>query len=142
MESMAPKRIRTKEQISYNMSKVRCAGSQIEKLFEKQLRKNKIKFKRHYKVMGKPDFVIPEKKIAIFCDSHFWHGFNWKKRKIDHKSNISFWHKKIEGNILRDKKVNRTLKKMGWIVVRFWEHHIVNEPEKCIKKILKYAKEN
>ena len=75
-------------------------------------------------VFGKPDFTFKKYKIAVFCDSEFWHGKNWEERKYDHKTNIEFWHKKIERNIERDKEVNEELNNQGWIIIRFWGQDI------------------
>ena len=77
------------------------------------------------------------KKVAIFVDSEFWHGKDWQKRKNDHKTNVEFWHKKIERNIERDKEVNKELKQKGWNVFRFWGQEIIKDIEGCVTKIEK-----
>ena len=125
----------SKKQRSKNMQAVKASGSTIEKSMAKALRKRGCKYKKQYKIEGKPDFVLLEEKTAIFCDSEFWHGKNWKVKKYEHKSNRKFWWKKIEGNITRDKKVNKILRKNGWSVLRFWGKDILKKPDKCIKKI-------
>ncbi len=117
------------------MSQVRSKGSKIERLLEKTLLQSGLKFKKHYKIVGTPDFVILKKRIAIFCDSHFWHGYKWKQNRREIKSNKTFWVKKITTNMKLDKEVNRKLKKASWHVVRFWEHEITEAPEKCIARI-------
>lgn len=67
--------MKTKEQISYNMSRVRSSGSVIERTLGKALWAAGIRYRKQYrKVPGKPDFALVSKKIAIFCDSSFWHG--------------------------------------------------------------------
>lgn len=127
---------KTKLQISYNMSRVKASGSRIEKKIAVELRRQKIKFRRHQRqIEGNPDFVLTEQKVVIFCDSHFWHGYNWKKRRADHKSNKKFWFEKIERNMERDREVNKILKAQGWKVFRFWEHQILKSSEKCIGKV-------
>ena len=74
---------KTREQVSYNMSKIRSKDSVMEKAFGKAMWKAGIRYKKHYKkLVGVPDFVLVKYKIAIFCDSEFWHGYNWgEKRK-------------------------------------------------------------
>src|SRR3990172_9875558 len=62
-------------------------------------------WRRNFKIEGKPDFVYPTKKIAIFADGCFWHGCNCRKNKP--ASNTEYWENKIQKNIARDKKVNR-----------------------------------
>lgn len=126
---------RTKAQNSFIMTQVRAKGSKLEVFFEKCLKKNRIKFVKQYNIVGRPDFVLLSKKIAVFCDSHFWHGYQWRIKKKEHKSNKRFWHSKIEANMARDKKVNRLLKKEGWKVIRFWEHQVLKTPELCISRI-------
>lgn len=128
--------MRTSEHIQNNMQAVKATGSKIEERLGKALWKSNIKYRKHYKkLIGKPDFVLVRFKIAIFCDSHFWHGYKWDERKHDHKSNKVFWYKKIERNIERDKEVNTILNAMGWKVIRFWEHEIKKDVDKCVKRV-------
>lgn len=127
----------TKEKRSSIMSKIRSSGSTIEETMANRLKNYHIKFEKHPKgVFGKPDFVIRNRKIAIFCDSEFWHGRNWKVKQKEFKSRKRFWISKIEGNIKRDKKVNKQLKKNGWIVLRFWDTKIEKNSDECVKEIL------
>lgn len=126
--------IKTKEQRSENMSRIRSTNTKPEqKLFE-LLEELGLTYEKHYKATGRPDAVILESKTAIFVDGEFWHGKDFPKWK----NNISeFWLKKITDNLRRDRKVNRTLKSEGWIVVRIWGKSIIKNPEKNKKKILK-----
>lgn len=71
---------------------------------------------------GKPDFIFPKKKIAVFTDGCFWHGC--KKCRTIPATNRVFWRKKIVENMNRDKKNNQVLKSAGWNVLRFWEHDL------------------
>jgi DNA mismatch endonuclease Vsr len=87
-------------------------------------------------VFGKPDLVFQSLKIAVFCDSEFWHGKNWESKKYEHKSNQDFWYKKIERNIERDKEVNFELEKSGWKVIRFWGKEIEKNLELCTETIV------
>ena len=128
----------TKEQRSRIMSRIRSVNTSLEINFKKLLSKNKIKgFRKHPKMLGNPDFVSAKKRITIFIDGDFWHGYNWKKLgKIPPKK---YWQAKIEKNIQRDKKYTRQLKKDGWKVLRIWEHDLKKNPEKCslrLKKLL------
>jgi DNA mismatch endonuclease (patch repair protein) len=71
---------------------------------------------------GKPDFVFPVQRIAVFVDGCFWHGCS-KCQRIP-SSNVSYWDRKIERNRTRDRAVNRCLKSDGWKVFRIWEHQL------------------
>lgn len=126
----------TKKQRRKNMQAVKSKGSKIEKMLAKALWHKGYRYRKNDKtVFGKPDLTFKKYKIAIFCDSEFWHGKNWKKRKHDHKTNKDFWHAKIERNIERDKEVNAELLKKGWTILRFWGKEIEKDLVSCIDKI-------
>lgn len=133
----------TKEQRHKNMQAVKNKDSKIELLLRNALWKKGYRYnKNSAKLEGKPDIVLPKYKTVIFCDSEFWHGYNWKKQKKTIKSNKKFWIKKIEGNIKRDKEVNKILKSQGWKVLRFWGKDIQKNLDKCVNKIEKEIKNN
>ena len=125
----------TKAERSLLMSKIKSKNTGIELMLIKELRKRKISdFSRYPKLVGKPDIVFKKQKLVVFCDGDFWHGykFNSWKTKIS-----PFWKVKIGNNINRDRKIKVLLKKDGWMVVRFWGHDIINNPSKCVDKLLK-----
>ena len=124
------------------MSKIRSKNTKIELKLEEMLKSLDINFVKHADIFGKPDFIVPELKIAIFADSNFWHGYNWEDKKKEFKTNRNFWIRKIEKNILRDDKVTSTLKSEGWCVIRLWGHEIHRHPNKCRKRILSAIKSN
>ena len=121
----------TPEKRSWVMSRIRSKDTKIEKKTASMLRKNKIRYRRFPKVFGSPDFVV-EKKVLVFCDGDFWHGYQYGRKKKPPKK---FWREKIERNMRRDRKVTRKLRADGWSVVRLWEHDIEMSPEKCVGKI-------
>ena len=121
----------TPEKRSWVMSRIRSRDTKIEKTMMSLLRKNKIHYRRFPKLFGSPDFVV-EKKILVFCDGDFWHGYKYDKKKKPPKK---FWREKIERNMARDRKVTGKLRRDGWSVVRLWEHDIEKSPEKCVGKI-------
>lgn len=126
----------TKGQRRKNMQAVRSKGSKIETRLAKALWTRGHRYrKNHTNTIGKPDIVFVGLKIAVFCDSEFWHGKDWKKRKYDFKSNMDFWLPKIERNIERDKEVNRQLKDQGWTVIRIWGKDIEKYLDKCVDQI-------
>ena len=121
----------TPEKRSWVMSRIRSKDTKIEKKTASMLRKNKIRYRRFPKVFGSPDFVV-EKKVIVFCDGDFWHGYQYGRKKKPPKK---FWRDKIERNMERDRKVSRKLRADGWSVVRLWEHDIETSLEKCVGKI-------
>lgn len=127
---------KTAEQISYNMRMVKNKDSDIELLLRKELRNRGIRYRKNVrKIYGNPDIVFIGLKIAIFCDSEFWHGYDWENRKHDFKSNQDFWIPKIERNMERDKEVNKRLHEEGWTVLRFWGKEIKKETARCVDEI-------
>jgi DNA mismatch endonuclease Vsr len=119
-----------------SMQAVKSKGSQIEQLLAKAMYEKGLRYRKHCgDVFGKPDFCFKGKKLAVFVDGDFWHGKDWEIRKHDHKSNVSFWHAKIERNIERDREVNNALKTKGWKVIRFWGSTIKNNVENCAQQV-------
>lgn len=132
---------KTKEQISFNMKRVKNKNSKIEVILRKELWSRGLRYQKNVNsIIGKPDIVFKGKKVAVFCDSEFFHGYDWENRKNDIKSNRDFWVSKIERNIQRDKEVTAYLEADGWIVLRFWGREITKELNKCadcIEEILR-----
>ena len=127
---------KTKEQISYNMQQVKNKDSKIEVLLRKELWSRGIRYRKNVnRIYGKPDIVFIGKKIAVFCDSEFWHGYNWEERKRDFKSHQEFWIPKIERNMARDLEVTTHLKSEGWVVLRFWGNEIKKNAALCADMI-------
>lgn len=128
--------VHTPEQRSRNMAAIKSRGNVTTELsMVKLFRQNKITgWRRHLKNLpGKPDFAFPDSKTAVFVDGCFWHGC--KRCGLKSKSNRQFWKKKTDRNIERDKENNRELRKMGWGVMRIWEHEIKRDPHKVIAEI-------
>ena len=122
----------TPEQRRRNMQAVKNKDSQIELLLRKELWCRGIRYRKNStKIFGKPDIVFIGKKVAVFCDSEFWHGYNWEERKKDFKSHQEFWIPKIERNMQRDKEVTAKLESEGWIVLRFWGNEIKKNTAQC-----------
>ncbi|MFQ7111994.1 MAG: very short patch repair endonuclease [Anaerovoracaceae bacterium] len=133
---------KTEEQISYNMKRVKNKGSEIEILLQKELWSRGLRYRKNVKgITGKPDIAFIGKKIAVFCDSEFWHGYDWENRKNDFKSNTEFWIPKIERNIQRDIEVTNELEAQGWIVIRFWGKEIKKNVSGCADEIERIWKE-
>jgi DNA (cytosine-5)-methyltransferase 1 len=126
----------TKEQRRKNMQAVKSKDSQLELTLGKALWKRGLRYRKNDgTVFGKPDFTFKKLKIAIFCDSEFWHGKDWDVRKHDHKSRQDFWYPKIERNIQRDTEVNKELNRQGWKVLRFWGEDIKKNLSLCVSEI-------
>ena len=132
---------KTKEQISYNMHRVKSKDTKIEVMLRKELWSRGLRYQKNSKkVFGKPDIVFIGKKVAVFCDSEFWHGYDWDNKKKEFKSHQDFWISKIERNIERDKEVPPTLDSEGWTVLRFWGNEIKKDVAGCAEIVKKAVK--
>ncbi len=84
-------------------------------------------WRRRQAVFGKPDFVFPRLRLAVFVDGCFWHGCPQHATKP--RNNAAFWRRKFAANRERDRLVTRTLRKTGWRVLRIWEHELARKNE-------------
>lgn len=128
----------TKEQRRKNMQNIKSKDTSIELALRKALWREGYRYRKNYKKLpGKPDIALVRYKIAVFCDSEFFHGKDWDALKIrlSHSDKGEYWIKKIERNMARDDKVEKELQYLGWKVIRFWGKDIKKNPEECVKVI-------
>ena len=121
-----------------NMSAIRGKDTSIEVKLRKELWKKGIRYRKNYrKLPGRPDIVLTKYKIAIFCDSEFFHGKDWDelKPRLEKGKNPGYWIKKIERNIARDAEKDKLLRFEGWTVIHFWGKDILNNIDGCIRVI-------
>ena len=91
-------------------------------------------WRRTHPLIGKPDFVFPKKRVAVFVDGCFWHGHDC--RNVTPKDNSDFWSKKRAYNKSHDEEITKLLAEKGWKVVRIWECELKNKNRaKLVKKI-------
>ena len=104
------------------MAKIRGDETQPEIVVRKFLFSKGFRFRKNVKTLqGKPDIVLPKYKAVIFIHGCFWHKHkNCKKAKLP-ETRKKFWEKKISGNVERDIKNIRQLKKTGWEVIVLWQ---------------------
>ena len=128
----------TPEQRRRNMQNIHQKDTSIELCLRKALWKKGYRYRKNVKTLpGKPDIVITKYKIAIFCDSEFFHGKDWEvlKPRLEKEVHGDFWVKKITNNRRRDDEVNKQLLFMGWIVIRFWGKEIMKNTDECVRVI-------
>lgn len=117
------------------MSKIRSKNTKLEEQGRLLVREAGLSYRKHPKdITGKPDVANKKRKIAIFFDSDFWHGFDYEN-SVKNKLQTDFWRTKIERNMARDAEVNKLLTEKGWKVLRLWEHNIKRKPEECVRRI-------
>lgn len=121
-----------------NMSRIRGKDTSIELALRKALWAKGYRYRKNYKGLpGSPDIALTKYKIAIFCDSEFFHGKDWDslKTKLEKGKNPGYWIKKIERNIERDRDKDKKLEMEGWTVIHFWGKDILKNTDECIKVI-------
>lgn len=128
----------TKEQRRKNMQNIRSKDTKIEVLLRKALWVKGYHYRKNVKSLpGNPDIALTKYKIAIFCDSEFFHGKDWEvlKPRLKRGNNSEFWIGKISRNRERDDEVNKKLLFEGWTVIRFWGNDIKKSTDECVKVI-------
>lgn len=122
------------------MSKIHSIGGKDEVILRKRLWKMGLHYRINVKELpGKPDIVLRKYKIVIFVDGEFWHGYEWKKRRVKIKHNREYWIWKIQYNINHDSKINQTLYKQGWTVLRFWSKKVLKNPDYYANLVLYFV---
>lgn len=127
------------------MRKVRASDTTPEMKFRKALWARGLRYKPNSaKLPGKPDIVLAAHKTVIFVDGDFWHGGQWRKRKLSaledqfqQTTTKDYWLQKIRRNMRRDCAVTAELLSQGWTVIRFWESDIRNDLERCVETTLR-----
>ena len=128
----------TPEQRRKNMQAVKNKDSKIEVILRKELWNRGLRQRKNSsKVFGKPDIVFIGKKVAVFCDSEFFHGNDWEilKLRLEKGKNPDYWIKKIERNKIRDWETDKKLLYLGWTVIHFWGQDILKKTDECIQVI-------
>lgn len=114
--------VHTKEQRSYNMSRIKGKDTKPEMLVRRFLHANGYRYKLNNKTLpGKPDIVLPKYKTVIFVHGCFWHGHKNCKYAGIPKTRTEWWLNKINGNKANDSKKKLLLKKQKWNVITIWE---------------------
>lgn len=106
------------------MSRVKGRGNLATELFLVRIfRKHGFAgWRRNARLFGKPDFIFPKLRVAVFVDGCFWHDCPIHGSLP--KTNRAFWREKLRRNRERDRIVNRTLKRLGWKTLRLWQHDL------------------
>lgn len=125
------------------MSAIRGKETGIEVRLRKALYAKGLRYRKNSKyIFGHPDVSMKGLKVAIFCDSEFWHGKNFAENEAKLTTNREYWVKKIKRNIERDQEVNARLRGEGYTVLRFWGEEIERHLDDCVDKIVAAVEQN
>lgn len=126
------------EQRKRTMSRISGKNTKIEVALREALWSKGYRYKKNYKKLpGSPDICLTKYKVAIFCDSEFFHGKDWEilRPKIAQGNNGQYWVKKIQENIDRDAEIDKRLLFLGWTVIHFWGNDILKNIDQCIRVV-------
>ena len=126
------------EKTSRNMKNIKSRDTSIELSLRKALWHKGYRYRKNYKVLpGSPDIAITKYKIAIFCDSEFFHGKDWEKleSRLRKGKNPDYWIAHIEENMARDRRNDKLLKFEGWTVIHFWGKELKKDSDACVRVI-------
>ena len=123
----------TPKQRSFNMSRIRGKNTCPEITVRRLLHSLGHRFRLHVRGLpGCPDIVLPKRRAIIFVHGCFWHMHRCRFGKVTPKTNAAFWQRKRRGNVQRDKKSRRRLRK-EWSILTVWECEARDEKRLCLK---------
>jgi DNA mismatch endonuclease, patch repair protein len=121
------------------MSRIKSKNTSSELIVRKFLYKKGFRFRVNYRLEGKPDIIFPGRRIVVFINGCFWHKHGCDNSVMP-KTNRKFWKNKLNGNVERDKKVQKILKKEGWTVYRIWECELEEKNSKTLNNLETFLK--
>ncbi|HUU81946.1 MAG TPA: very short patch repair endonuclease [Phycisphaerae bacterium] len=123
----------TREQRSFCMSRVKGKDTKIEQRVRSALHRRGLRFRKHVATLpGKPDVVFLARRVVVFIDGDFWHGYRFPA--WEHTLS-RFWRRKIAETRVRDQRNFRCLRRAGWRVIRLWQHQIEEDLNACLDRI-------
>lgn len=125
----------SREERSEIMRRVKSKDTALERRVRSALHQRGLRFRLSYPLPGHPDIVFISGRVAVFIDSCFWHGCPQHVRMP--RSNVEYWNRKIARNMERDSRTKAAYKRSGWKLMRFWEHELKENFDKCATKIEK-----
>ena len=123
----------TPEQRSRAMKRVKLRNGSLEMLVQREMRAKGLRFHCHVRTLpGRPDIVFPHERVAVFVDGDFWHG--WRLPAWEGKLS-KFWRDKLRANRARDQRNFRRLRRLGWRVIRLWQHDVRRDLAACVLRV-------
>jgi DNA mismatch endonuclease, patch repair protein len=150
MQNESKYRPKSKEEIARNMGAIRSKENKTEASLRKKMHRLGLRYRKYPKdIPGKPDFVFPSARVAVFVDGDFWHGRTFRERGPEAFKEVltapsaesrKYWVAKIERNAARDDASTAQLTSMGWKVIRIWESDVRKDIEAAADMIYKVVK--
>lgn len=110
------------------MRAVKSANTQPEMIVRSLVHRMGFRFRLHRKDLpGTPDLTFPRLRKVIFVHGCFWHGHNCPRGARVPVHNRDYWIAKIARNVERDRKVRRSLRRLGWQSLVVWECKLADQ---------------
>src|SRR5713226_6761210 len=107
---------------SWVMSRIRGSNTCPERLVRSFLHTHGLRFRLHVKTLpGRPDIVLPKYGAVVFVNGCFWHHHPGCRNAVYPRTRSGFWRRKIDGNVVRDRRTAKKLRNLGWRVLTVWE---------------------
>jgi DNA mismatch endonuclease (patch repair protein) len=128
----------SKEKRSWIMGRVKGRDTRPEIIVRSFVHRMGYRFRIHHRELpGNPDIVLARHGKAIFVHGCFWHGHKRCPRSKRPTTNRGFWNKKLDGNVGRDERCRRALRRIGWKVLVLWECE-TRDPKKLLRKLARF----
>ena len=112
----------TPEQRSYGMSRIRGRDTKPELAVRHLVHAMGYRFRLHRRDLpGRPDIVLPRHRKVIEVRGCWWHGHSCRYGRPKARTNAKFWQRKLSGNVERDRRNARALRRSGWRILVVWE---------------------
>ena len=113
------------EVVAAQLSRMPRDSTQPELALRRALHAAGLRFRVNVRGMpGRPDLVLSRAKLAIFVDGCFWHSC--PRHGLIPKNNADWWREKLQANVIRDRRKDLDLERLGWTPLHFWEHEPVD----------------
>lgn len=120
---------------SEQMARVKSADTGPERRLRSALWRAGGRFRLRRQLPGSPDLVFVGARVAVFVDGCFWHGC--PAHYSCPATNATFWKAKLARNTQRDRRVEVELSRLGWTVLRVWEHELVKSTPRVVSRVLR-----
>jgi DNA mismatch endonuclease, patch repair protein len=116
---------------SEQMSRIRGQDTTAERFFRRSLWHRGYRYRVNARTpVGLVDVAFTRQCVAIYVDGCFWHGC--PEHYVRPRTNSGFWNAKLRKNVDRDRKQSLELERLGWRVVRLWEHQVWDSLDEAI----------
>src|SRR5688500_201263 len=114
--------VHTPEQRSRNMAAIRGKDTKPEMVVRRVAHRLGFRYRLHRRDLpGAPDLVFPRLRKIINVHGCYWHMHACPYGRVVAKTNAEFWRNKRRGNVVRDRRNERELRRLGWEVLTLWE---------------------